>query len=130
GDSGVRCRNKNKATAFTPAFAANQFLVFETVENSYDRAGADMHRATYGRGRKRTFFDNRAQANQLRSGNVAARRQLTRMQRNRSRNAAQSPQDTQIVRLGVIEIDHDGKRFSQIDFYSNDITLNDSSQPN
>src|SRR5690606_42150487 len=109
---------------------AHQLPVFETVEESYDRDGADMHPATYGRGRKRTSYHNRAQANQLRSGNVAARRQLTRMQHNRSRNAAQTPQDTQIVRLVVIEIGHDGKRFSQIDFYSNDNTLNDSSQPN
>src|SRR5690606_2852975 len=80
--------------------------VFQTVENAHHRAGADMDLAADGRGGQRPVFNDGTQAYKLGRRNVAVGGQLTGMQCDGARNAAQGPQDTKIVLRRRINGDH------------------------
>ena len=97
--AGLGGRDEHDAAIFAAAFAADQTLVFQAVENAHHRAGADVHLATDGGGRHGAVADHGAQTHELRRSDVTDGGKLARMQRNRTRDAAQGPQNAQVVLL-------------------------------
>src|SRR5690606_10329758 len=95
--TGFSRRHHDDASIFSAAFAYDPALIFETIQNTDHRAGADMDLPADGGCSERPALDDCTQTHQLWGGDVAVGGELTGMKRNGASDTPQRPQDAQVV---------------------------------